>query len=87
MPDVLHPAGCEGHPFPSDKLIDWDSVVEKLQSLAQAWPANKIYTPAKLALLKIGRKCGVKIEVTKNIEVRIIIIYCLHTQIQCSWCS
>jgi hypothetical protein len=55
--------------IPSNKLIDWDSVVEKLQSLAQAWPANKIYTPAKLALLKLGGKCGVKIEVTKNIEV------------------
>ena len=30
--------------IPSDKMIDWDSVVEKLQSLAQAqaWLANKI---------------------------------------------
>jgi len=51
--------------IPSDKLVDWDLVVERLKSLGQVWPANKIFSQAKSALLKLGGKCGVAIEVAE----------------------
>merc|ERR1712008_265367 len=38
---------------------------ERLKSLGQVWPANKIFSQAKSALLKLGGKCGVAIEVSE----------------------
>jgi len=50
---------------PSDELVNWDMIVETLIDIAKVWPANKIFGNAKIAMLKLGGKCGVNLEVTQ----------------------
>jgi len=49
---------------PSDETIDWKLVVENLQNICKVWPASKMFGPARTVLLKLGGKCGVKLEIT-----------------------
>eukprot|EP00092_Neocalanus_flemingeri_P022359 GFUD01024250.1.p1 GENE.GFUD01024250.1~~GFUD01024250.1.p1 ORF type:complete len:705 (+),score=293.67 GFUD01024250.1:248-2362(+) len=49
--------------IPGDKLVDWDSLVQKLKGLEKIWPRSKIYNLASKAYVKLGLKCGVQFEV------------------------
>ena len=59
---------------PSDEVIDWKLVVENLQNICKVWPANKtkIFAQAKTALLKLGGKCGVKLEITQIKPIAVV---------------
>merc|ERR1719431_1720187 len=49
---------------PSDESIDWRLVVENLQTISKVWPAhNKMFGQARTAMLKLGGKCGVKLQI------------------------